>query len=323
MIPDSLKSKMKKQGYHFVGNHSCIKICEYTSNALRNRELCYKSKFYGIKSWQCMQVSLSIGCDLSCRFCWRIIPEEMNLKWNELNVDNNDDPGQIIEGFIAEQRKIVSGYKTDYNLEQWDQANNPVHAAISLTGESLFYKQINELIKLFHSRKISTFVVTNGTLPEVIEKLEPPTQLYISLQAPNKEAYENVTRPKLKNSWNRFTKSLKILKNMRPRNVLRMSLVKNLNMFDEEGYAKLIKIAMPDYVEVKGFSFVGGARGSMRNLKYTDMPVHNEIREFADKIAESSSYIVSNEHKTSRIVLLSRDEEAKNAAKIDFNKLFK
>ena len=322
MMPEILKNKMKKQGYHFVGNHSAVKICEYTANALRNRELCYKNKFYGIRSWQCMQISLSIGCDLVCRFCWRMIPEEMNVKWNELNAVEQDDPEEILKGLIKEQKRIISGYKSDNNLERWNQANNPVHVAISLTGESLFYRKINEIIKLFHKYKISTFIVSNGTLPKVIENLEPPTQFYISLQAPNKELYFNITRPKLKDSWERFIKSLKIMKNMNTRTVLRMSLVKNLNMIDAEGYAKLIKIAKPWYIEVKGFSFVGGARDPMRNLEYSDMPLHEEVKKFAEIIAEKTGYVVSNEHKKSRIVLLSKDKKAEKDAKINFELLF-
>ncbi len=322
MIPDDLKKIMQKQGYHFVGSHSAIKICEYTANSLRNRELCYKNKFYGINTARCMQTSLSIGCDLSCRFCWRIIPDEIGIKWNELNATKPDDPNEIIKEFIKEQKRIVSGYKSKDNLEIWQQANNPVHVAISLTGESLFYKHINEIIKLFNKYKISTFIVSNGTLPEIIEKLEPPTQFYISLQAPNKELYIEIAQPKLKNSWERFLKSLKIMKNMKTRTVLRMCLIKNLNMTDIEGYVNLIKLAMPMYVEVKGFSFVGGARNETRKLQYEDMPSHDEIKEFAKRIAKGSKYLISNEHKKSRIVLLSRDKDTERNAKINFEILF-
>ncbi len=322
MLPENLKNKMEKQGYHFVGNHSCVKICEYTSNALRDRELCYKNKFYGIKSWQCMQVSLSIGCDLSCRFCWRLIPEEINLKWNELNAVKQDDPEQILNGFIKEQKRIVSGYKSEDNLERWNQANTPIHIAISLTGESLFYKKISDLIRLLHKNKISTFIVSNGTLPDIIENMELPTQFYISMQAPNEELYINITRPKILNSWNKFIKSLKIMKNMKTRTVLRMSLIKNLNMVDVEGYAKLIKIAMPWYIEVKGFSFIGGAREPSRNLQYSDMPLHEEVKSFAELIAKKTGYLISNEHKTSKMVLLSRDKIVEKKTQINFNNLF-
>ena len=47
-MPEELKNKMKKQGYHFVGEHSAVKICEYTANGLRGETLCYKYTFYGI-----------------------------------------------------------------------------------------------------------------------------------------------------------------------------------------------------------------------------------------------------------------------------------
>ena len=323
MIPENLKKIMQKQGYHFVGNHSAIKICEYTANALRGRESCYKSKFYGIDTARCMQTSLSIGCDLSCRFCWRMIPDEINIKWNELNAVEPDDPDLIINGFLDEQRRIVSGYKSGGDIEIWRRANHPVHVAISLTGESLFYRRINEIILSFHAHGISTFIVSNGTLPEVIEKLEPPTQFYISLQAPNKELYMLVTRPKLKSSWQRFLKSLKIMRSIKTRTALRMSLIKGLNMSDPEGYAELIKLAMPMYIEVKGFSFVGGARNPSRNLHYEDMPSHKEVKEFAELIAKHTGYKVSNEHEKSRIVLLSRDDDAEKNAKINFKELYR
>ena len=54
-MPAVLKQKMEKQGYHFVGKHSAVKICEYTANGLRGGTLCYKYSFYGIRSWQCIQ----------------------------------------------------------------------------------------------------------------------------------------------------------------------------------------------------------------------------------------------------------------------------
>lgn len=179
------------------------------------------------------------------------------------------------------------------------------------------------MIKLLHKNKISTFIVSNGTLPNIIKNMELPTQFYISMQAPNKELYIKITRPKLADSWDKFTESLKIMKHMKTRTVLRMSLIKNLNMTDIEGYAKLIKIAKPWYVEVKGFSFVGGAREPARNLKYSDMPLHDEIKSFAAAIAEKTGYLISNEHKTSRMVLLSKDKDTEQKSKINFNALFK
>ena len=80
---------------------------------------------------------------------------------------------------------------------------------------------------------------------------------------------------------------------------------------------------MPMYVEVKGFSFVGGARSPSRNLHYEDMPSHKEVKEFAELIAKHTGYKVSNEHEKSRIVLLSRDDDAEKNAKINFKELYR
>ncbi|MGC8649067.1 MAG: 4-demethylwyosine synthase TYW1 [Candidatus Micrarchaeia archaeon] len=325
-IPIELKNKMSKQGYHFVGDHSAVKICEYTANALRDETLCYKYTFYGIKSWQCIQSTTALGCDLACRFCWRIIPEEHGYKWNELNAQEWNDPKEIVEGMIKEQKRIISGFKsiadTEKKLKRWKEANEPAHVAISLTGEPLFYPRMSELLNEFHKRGISTFLVHNGTLPEAIAKLKPlPTQFYISMQAPDEKIYNAVTRPKIIDSWQRFLKSLDLLSTLKTRTVLRMTLVKGLNMLNPEGYAELIKRGKPNYVEVKGFSFVGGSRDPERNLTLQSMPNHEEIKEFAKKLADLSGYIETAEHKQSRNVLLSRDEESKKNRIIDFSKV--
>ncbi len=326
-VPAPLKQKMEKQGYHFVGRHSAVKICEYAANGLRAGTLCYKYSFYGIRSWQCLQSTPAIGCDLGCRFCWRVIPEELGIKWNELNaIGEWGDPEFIIEGMIKEQRRIVSGYKaladTELKKRRWAEANDPRHVAISLTGEPTFYPGLGRLIHGFHKRGISTFLVTNGTLPEAIESLDPlPTQLYISLQAPNEETYLAVTRPKIKDAWPRFLRSLSIMSRLKTRTALRMTLIKGLNMDDPEGYARLIKLANPDYVEVKGFSFVGGSREPGRGLNLDSMPRHPEIKAFASSLASASGYIETAEHVPSRIVLLSRDAGASDSRLIDFSKI--
>ena len=45
--------------------------------------------------------------------------------------------------------------------------------ALSLTGEPIAYPKINEICEKFHSRGISTFIVTNAQFPEqpVVERL--------------------------------------------------------------------------------------------------------------------------------------------------------
>ena len=56
--------------------------------------------------------------------------------------------------------------------------------------------------------------------------------------------------------------------------------------------------------------FVGGSREEGRGLSLESMVRHAEIKEFAEKLAGLSGYIVSEEHLPSRIVLLCRDAEA-------------
>lgn len=324
-MPEELRNKMEKQGYHFVGGHSAVKICEYTANGLKGETLCYKYTFYGIRSWRCVQATPAIGCDLGCSFCWRLIPEEHGFKWNELNaVQEWDDPEKIIDGMVKEQKRIVSGYKaladTELKQKRWKEANEPMHVALSLTGEPMFYPKMGQLINAFHKRGISTFLVHNGTLPEAVAKLNPlPTQLYISLQAPDKETYIRTTRPKIPNTWERFLECMDVMKTLKTRTVLRMTLVKGLNMHNPAGYAELIKRASPNYVEVKGFSFVGGSREPVRGLQLQSMPNHEEIKEFAKKLAELTGYSATVEHKPSRIVLLCKDQESAKKRIIDFD----
>jgi wyosine [tRNA(Phe)-imidazoG37] synthetase (radical SAM superfamily) len=52
------------------------------------------------------------------------------------------------------------------------------------------------------------------------------------------------------------------------------------------------------------------------------MPSHKEVKEFAELIAKHTGYKVSNEHEKSRIVLLSRDDDAEKNAKINFKALY-
>ncbi len=99
-VPIGLSETMEKQGYHFVGQHSATKLCNYTSGSLKGGDTCYKHKFYGIGAGAAYRRPLPLGCNLACTFCWRIIPEEEGFKWNELNALGSqwDDPERIVEG---------------------------------------------------------------------------------------------------------------------------------------------------------------------------------------------------------------------------------
>jgi tRNA wybutosine-synthesizing protein 1 len=76
-------------------------------------------------------------------------------------------------------------------------------------------------------------------------------------------------------------------------------------MKDEKGYANLIKIAKPDFVEAKGFMSVGFSR---QRLGYEHMPRHNEVKNFAKKIAKLTNLKILDEKKESSVVLLGKSK---------------
>ncbi|MBN1646318.1 4-demethylwyosine synthase TYW1, partial [Candidatus Woesearchaeota archaeon] len=162
------KSLLERQGYRFTGEHSSIKICEWTKKSLTGKGVCYKQKFYGIKSHQCCQCSVVTNfCDLDCIYCWR--------KRNNSPFGKIDDPKQVIENSIKAQRKLLEGYygnaKADKQL--LDEAKNPTNFAISLTGEMLYYPLLSEFLKELHDRGCWSFLVTNGMVPEAMHNLNP------------------------------------------------------------------------------------------------------------------------------------------------------
>jgi tRNA wybutosine-synthesizing protein 1 len=325
-LPEGLAKKLAGQGYHFVGRHSATKICGYASRSLKGGDSCYKHQFYGISSWRCMQATPALGCNLACKFCWRLIPEEEGYKWNELNaVGDWDEPGKIVDGIVEQHRNIITGYKGNEKtvLSRWQESNAPAHAALSLAGEPLFYPKMNELLSAFHSRGISTFVVTNGTMVGALKKLKVmPTQMYVSVQAPNKEVYESTVRPKSLNStWDNVLEFLKRFSKLKTRKAFRLTLVRGLNMTDAKGYAELIKLGKPQYVEVKGFVFVGGSRNPERGLAYEQMPNKKEILDFASEIAKESGYRLTDYHESSKVALLCADDDAAKNRKIEFGKI--
>ena len=310
-IPQSLIETMKKQKYHFVGKHSSVKRCRWLYEALIHNRPCYKQKFYGIKTHQCIQMTpATFYCTQRCLFCWRAQSGDLQIKWNEMKFPKWDPPEEIVEGSIKAQLAILSGYKGNpkTNQQKLREALTPKHAAISLTGEPTLYEHIGELIQAFHRRGFTTFLVSNGTMPEVLAKLsEEPTQLYISVCAPNESTYKRVCRPQIPKAWERLNETLSLLSSFKCPTVIRITLVRGLNMENVEEYAKLIEKANPTYVEPKAYMHVGFSR---LRLSYDNMPSYTEIREFAAKLSEEIDYNIINESEDSRVVLLSKLEKA-------------
>ncbi len=298
MLSGEFKAILARQRYGLVGGHSAVKPCLWLRRALRGEGHCYKERFYGIESHRCMQMTPAVGwCMHRCLFCWRntdyTIPAEME-SW--------DGPEDVIEGCLAAHRQAVSGFGGDADRRLYQEARKPKHAALSLAGEPLTYPPMGELIGGFKRRGMTTYLVTNGTLPARLAALtELPTQLYLSLVAPDRQTHVKVSQPATGREWDGIMETLGLMRSLDAPSVVRLTLVKGVNMHDPRGYARLISLADPDYVEVKAFMLVGGSR---RRLTPENMPSHQEIRDFAGELAVELSYRVRDEMEDSRVVQL-------------------
>jgi tRNA wybutosine-synthesizing protein 1 len=311
-IPNQLVQALKKQKYHLVGAHSAVKRCKWLHESIVNDRVCYKEKFYGIKSHKCMQMSPSLYCcTQQCMFCWRAQNGDLQVKWDELAMPHVDGVAEIIDGSLKAQHKILSGYKGNpkTNWKKFIEAQAPKHVAISLTGEPTLYAPLGDLIDGFFNRGLTTFLVSNGTLPEKLLKLKrEPTQLYVSLCAPNIAVYRQLCRPQVPDAWEKLNQTLEGLQSFKCPTVLRMTLVKDRNMNLIEEYAKLIAKANPTYIEAKAYMHIGF---SNLRLSFDSMPQHFEVKAFAAALAEVTGYRVIDEAPDSRVVLLSQLDKAK------------
>jgi tRNA wybutosine-synthesizing protein 1 len=301
---------LKKQKYHFVGRHSAVKRCKWLYEALIHDRACYKQKFYGIKSHQCIQMSPAIFyCTQQCLFCWRAQSGDLQIKWDETKLPNWDAPEEIAQESMKAQAKILSGYNghPETNWQKLTEARRPRHVAISLAGEPTLYGHLGELIHVFHRKGLTTFLVSNGNLPSKLAELsEEPTQLYVSVCAPNEEVFKRVCRPQIPQAWAKLKKTLSLLPSFRCPTVIRMTLVKGHNLEAVESYAKMVEKVNPTYIEAKAYMHVGF---SGLRLGYQNMPSHEDVSDFATCLAETTGYSVIDEAVESRVVLLSKREK--------------
>ncbi len=298
---EEVKGVLEKQGYRLVGNHSAVKVCHWTRERLLRQRSCYKSKFYGISSHRCLQMTPSVAwCQHQCVFCWR--PVEHTLG-EEIDVDL-DDPAYIVEEAMRKQRELLSGYWGEGRARREDVegANEPRHAAISLAGEPTNYPHIQELIREFHRRGMTTFLVTNGQKPEKLEEVSP-TQLYLSLIAYDEDLYRRVNVPRVKDGWARLQESIDVFGDKAGRKVVRITLVRGYNLEHPERFAELILRADPDYVEPKGYVHVGFSR---KRLERSHMPTFQEVHEFGRVLGDNINYSIKDYSRDSKVVLLSK-----------------
>ena len=323
MIPNKVTKILKKQHYEIVGEHSAVQVCRWTKKSIRDEGVCYKEKFYGIKSHLCCQMTPAVmWCPNKCLHCWRAIELTLGDKLK----GKINSPKEIIDGCINAQKKLLQGFKilpetkhktvSKANMKKWQEAQEPMQFAISLSGEPTIYPDIGGLISELRKRGKTSFLVSNGLYPEKLKELakkkQLPTQLYISVNVSNKDMYDKFHRSTEKQAWKKLNQSLEFMSNLKEktRTVFRMNLVKDLNMEDNhiKEYAELIKKAKPLIIELKGFMSVGFAR---KRLGYDRMPSDDDMKKFAGKLSKElgKDYNILDKHEFSRAIVLGKNKK--------------
>jgi len=297
-MPSEPCDPLIKQGYQFFSQTSsaALKPCMWCKRALSGGDMCYKHQFYGIASHRCVQMTPTLRCNQRCRFCWRSFE-------HEVAEEEECPPEMILAGMHKLQKKALAGYNAvldnSVTEERWQEALEPKHVAISLSGEPTLYSQLPDLIGLFKKKGYTTFLVSNGTNPAMLARCHP-YQMYVSLDAPDPATYRDICRP-LGDYWERIQESLALLGTRR--SAVRITLVRGLNDIAPEKYAGLLQDSGPTFVEVKGYMYLGYSR---YRLKRENMPEHEKVRDFAEKIAAACDYHVHDENRLSRVVCLER-----------------
>jgi tRNA wybutosine-synthesizing protein 1 len=322
---------LTKQGYSIVGSHSGVKICRWTKSALRGRGSCYKYSFYGIASHQCMETTPSLSCSNKCVFCWRHGTNPVGTTWRWVV----DPPDMIFEGVKAghyQKIKMMRGVP-GVRAERFAEAMRIRHCALSLVGEPIFYPHINEFTAMLHKEHISSFLVCNAQHPDQLAALKPVTQLYVSIDASNRESLRKIDRPLHRDFWERFNQCLDILKEKRfqQRTVFRLTLVKGFNIEDEaEGYADLVEKGLPCFVEVKGVTYCGTSSSAGAGLTMQNVPFYEEVCAFVEALNAALArrglgYGIAAEHAHSCCVLIASErfrKEGKWHTRIDYERFF-
>jgi len=338
MVPKSSPTyaSLTKQGYTIVGSHSGVKLCRWTKSALRGRGSCYKYSFYGIQSHLCMETTPSLSCSNKCVFCWRHGTNPVGTTWRW----TVDPPDLIFEGAKKghyQKIKMMRGVP-GVRAERFEEAMRIRHCALSLVGEPIFYPHIGEFVGMLHAEHISTFLVCNAQHPDQLATLGKVTQLYVSIDASNKESLRRIDRPLHRDFWQRFQSCLDIIKAKRnvQRTVFRLTLVKGFNIEDEaEGYADLVERGLPCFIEVKGVTYCGTTTAAGAGLTMQNVPFYEEVCAFVEALNKALArrglqYGIAAEHAHSCCILLAskrfykpgRDGHDKWHTQIDYARFF-
>ncbi len=294
----SYQQVLARQGYHAIGRTGAVKTCLWLKKALRDEGVCYKQRFYGISSHRCVQMTPTVHCNQRCLHCWRATDLDT---WSGHEVD---EPHVLVEASLDAQRRLISGYHgyAKVNAAKLQEAQNPTQVAISLSGEPTLYPYLDELVALYRRRKMTTFVVSNGSAPSVLERIRP-TQIYVSLNSVDEAQYDVVCNPRL-HRFEQVLASLEVLANHPSRTAIRLTLAREMNTAEPASYARLIERAEPDYVEVKSYMHLGYSRN---RLPRTAMLTCDEVETYARDLADHLGYVVAGLSKASRVAILSKN----------------
>ncbi|WP_087713782.1 4-demethylwyosine synthase TYW1 [Natronolimnobius baerhuensis] len=286
-------------------NHTAAQTCGWTANALRGEGRCYKNIWYGIESHRCIQMTPVVKCNERCVFCWR----DHRGHAYELDDVEWDDPDAVADASLELQKKLLSGFggNDEVPRERFEEAMEPRHVAISLDGEPTLYPYLPELLEAFHERDITTFLVSNGTNPDVLRECDP-TQLYVSVDAPERHTFDQVVKAVDDDAWDRLLETMAVLRAKdETRTVLRTTLVDGENMHHPDWYAGFYDLADPDFIELKAYMHVGHSRG---RLDRSSMPDHEEVMAFAEAVGEyMPEFSEVKGVPPSRVALLSKTED--------------
>ena len=312
-IKPGISQQLKKAKYG-VADHSTVELCHWTKKSFKHEGSCYKHKFYGISTHRCMEFSpAGMHCENRCVYCWRPMEFYDSLKMEPEKVA---EPKEILTKLMEERKKLIMGYYGDSRNDKLrlDESLLPSHYAISLSGEPTMYPKLPELIKYLKSLEAtkSIFLVTNGQEPDMIQRLQDedalPTQLYLSTNAADYDSFLKINKPKYNDSWQRWNKTLEMLKHLDTRTVLRITLIRNYNDQKEmiPAFASMLKQASPHFIEIKSYMHIGR---STNRLEHSNMLEMDEVRKFSEEIAKQSQiFSVMDESLVSRIVILQNDQ---------------
>ena len=312
-IKSTIQQQLKKAKYG-ISDHSTVELCHWTKKSFKGEESCYKHKFYGISTHQCMEFSpAGMYCENRCVYCWRPMEFYDSL---EMNPQNVAEPEDIVTNLMVERRKLIMGFYGDPKAitKKLDESLLPAHYAISLSGEPTMYPKLPQLIRYLKTLPAtkSIFLVTNGQEPQMLKRLQDedalPTQIYLSTNAADRDSFMRINKPRYSDSWERWNQSLELLQKLDTRTVLRMTMIRNHNDLESmiPAFADMVKRANVHFIEIKSYMHIGR---STNRLDYSDMLEFDEINHFANQLAQKSQiYSVSNESTISRIVLLQNQQ---------------